>query len=646
MKKTILLLAFCFAAFRLTAQLQPSIQSTQMLSKATALSFKNIDSALYFANQALIAAQSLDSPRLIFKTQQAIGRIYEDNNRLIDAKNAYQTALDIANTQLQASEQFSIYTDWAILHKKLAQYDIAREYHLLTISRAEKLSNWAVVEDGYHGLGTLYSMLSDFNKSIQYYHFSIQAAEKWGNKKGIVLTNQNISNVYLKTQNYDMALRQIEKTLTLATNLGDSVRIAAVLNVYGSINMSMNKLPQALEKYFSAKAIFEKRGNKSRLAESYLAIGDLYLKMKDYTQAAAYFDSCITLKPFLANYSYADYCHKKGLLFQAQQQSNNAILSLHDCLKVTDSFGFKELAEASHTTLSAIYRQQKQFEKALVHLQTAKKLSEELFQEDKHKNMTETQFKFDMGKKEIEIANQKHDLKRSRWAYSVFAFISFILIILLYFTAQQVKAKQIATKRAQLLLKELHHRVKNNMQTIASMMRIQARQSQDASVRSILDDNKLRIETFAMLHQQLYKNENSVENVDLAFFIETIIDKLRFSHGLTECQFITHINVENKALQVETALSIGLILNELLTNSMKYAYPSLAQEQPLEITINLSKDQLHYSDNGNALDSDFDFTKKTGFGIKFIKSFVKQIKGEYAFYVDNGVHFNLAFTNH
>ncbi len=640
------MLSFGLFAFRFTAQVPSSLDITKTLSKANKFTFQNIDSALYFGHQALVASQGIDSPRLVFKAQQAIGRIYEDNNRLTEAKKAYQVALDIANRHLKPNEQFSIYTDWAIVHKKLGQYDIAREYHLLTISRAEKLGNWEKMEDGYHGLGTLYSMLSDFNQSIQYYHLSIQAAEKWGNKKGVVLTNQNISNIYLKTQNYDMALSQIEKTLKLATDLGDSVRIAAVLNVYGSINMAINKLPHALEKYLPAKAIFEKIGNKSRLSESYLAIADLYLKMKDYTQAEAYFDSCIALKPFLANYSFADYCLKKGLLFQAQQQPNKAIFVLHDCLKLTDSFGFKELAQVSHTALSDIYTQKKQFEKALVHLQSAKKLGEELFQEDKHKNMTEAQFKYDMGKKDIEIASQKHDLMLSRWVRSIFAFLCLALMVLLYFAWQQVKAKQLATKKVQLLLKELHHRVKNNMQTIVSMMRVQVRQSQDPLTKSILEENKLRLEAFSTIHQQLYKNADSVERIDLQVFIEKMIDKLCFSHGLTQNQFKSHIKVENKALNVESALSIGLILNELLTNSMKYAYPSLPKTQPLEITIIISKDQFHYMDNGNAVNSDFDFSKKTGFGIMFITTFVNQIKGKYTFKVENGLHFHLTFPNH
>jgi two-component system, sensor histidine kinase PdtaS len=97
--------------------------------------------------------------------------------------------------------------------------------------------------------------------------------------------------------------------------------------------------------------------------------------------------------------------------------------------------------------------------------------------------------------------------------------LAFLLALLIY-TRQQVKAKQLVTKKAQLLLKELHNWIKNNMQAIASMMRLQARQSQDPSVSSVLVDNKLRLETFVVLNQQLYKRDIAhIETVDLVFFM-------------------------------------------------------------------------------------------------------------------------------
>ena len=88
-------------------------------------------------------------------------------------------------------------------------------------------------------------------------------------------------------------------------------------------------------------------------------------------------------------------------------------------------------------------------------------------------------------------------------------------------------------------------------------------------------------------------------------------------------------------------LPIGLIINELITNSFKYAYPSVS---PLEITIEIGHDALHYSDNGKSLPEGYDFEKNAGFGMNMITSFAQQIRGKYKFYQNNGLHFELIFA--
>ena len=643
--KKILISYFIFLLYFVPsiAQHTPIKSIAEAIDKATDLSFQNKDSALYLANFALVTAQKLDSARLIFQSYRTLGLIHEDNNDLKSAQKAYASALSLAESRLNDSEKWTIYTDWAILHRKLGQYAIALEFHLRTVEQAGKKENWLMVEDAYNGLGLLYTQINDFDQAIHYHLLSIKAAEKSHNQEGILVTNLNISDIYLKAQKLDMALVHIEKTYQDALILGDSLKIGAVLNSYGNIKLALGEYPDALKKQQAAKYIFEKQGHMPCLAESLLAIGDIYCQQKDYKQAEHFFTECAKLSDFLSAESHADFSYKYGQLNQAQNQKNKAIFYFNESLKFADSLNLKDILRKNHKALAAIYAGNKQTDFAYFHIKIADDLGEILIHENKQENLNQAQFKFDIEKRDLEIAHQKQALKQSQWAYFVFILLCVALMILLFFTWKQVKAKQEAVKKAQLLLKELHHRVKNNMQTIASMMRLQARQSKDPSVTSVLIDNKLRLETFAMLNQQLYKRDIDIETVDLEVFIKTMIDKLRFSHGIMESDLKSNINVQNKELPVETALSVGLILNELLTNSMKYAYPSLEKKQPLMIEIRLCKNNLQYMDNGKILKPDFDFHKKAGFGIKFIGSFVKQIKGTYQLYVDNGVHFDLTF---
>jgi two-component system, sensor histidine kinase PdtaS len=641
MRHTFTLLCCLFLlGFHATAQVTPSESITSIVKKAQAMSVQNIDSALYFAHQAVQLAVKVDSPSLIFQAYRAIGIINEDNNRLGEAQKAYATALALADAKLTIDDQLLIYTDWAIIHKKLGQYKVALDYHWLTVTRAEKVKNWEVAEEGYHGLGTLYSMLSDFNQSIYYYLLSIQTAEKWGNTEGVVLTQQNISSIYMKAKNYDMALKNVEKTYLMALKLGDSSRIAAVLGVYGNIETAVGNYQNALAKHLESNIILEKRGDKKRLGGNYISIGYIFFQQKNYAQADAYYAKCQPLKDFFTSYMNAEFHNKLGQLYAAKGQTNDAIAAFKASLDVTNAFGFKEIAKENHEALAKIYNQNKQFDKAYQESLAVNELNEVLFKESTQKSMTEAQFKFDVEKRDLQIEGQNKELHHSTIIRWLLISGLILTLVLLYVTWLQMRKKQEAKKRIELVIKELHHRVKNNIQTIASMMRLQARQVKDPSVSAVLLENKLRLETFSMLHQQLYQTDD-LQKVDLQPFIRGIIEKLLFSYSIPYDKINTHISVENKMMDVETAIPIGLMLNELLTNSFKYAYPSV---EILNITIDIKSKSLHYADNGNSLPDDFDFNKKAGFGMNLIQSFAQQLKGKYQFSKQNGIDFQLKFS--
>jgi two-component system, sensor histidine kinase PdtaS len=639
MRKRSLVFILCLSVTVLRGQVVSGSQIRELIGKAEDMSFQNADSALYLANQAMGFAQKLDSQRLVFMTYRLIGMINEDNNRLQEAQKAYSSALTLANTRLSEDDQLTIFTDWAIIHKKMGQYKITLEYHLLTIERAEKMGIWEMVEDGYNGLGTLYSMLSDYKQAIHYYLLSIQAAEKWGNKSGIVLTQQNISCVYLQAKNYDLALKNIVETHQLALDLGDSTRIAAVLRVYGDIEAAMNHTDNALIKQLQASAILEKRGDKPRLAETYLSIGQVYFQQKKYDKTEDYYNRCAQLKTFLPNFGQAEFQNKLGQLYAAQGKTDKAIQVFNASLHSADTYGLKEIAIENHKALAEIYNKNKAYSEAYQQSLAASKLGEILSQEINQKSITEAQFKFDIEKRDLEIEAQKNQLSQSK-------IIRWILIIgllltstLLYITWLQMRKKQEASKRVQLTIKELHHRVKNNVQTIASMMRLQARQSLDPSVSAVLLENKLRLETFSMLHQQLYQTDD-IQKVDLKPFITSIIDKLQFTYTIPHENMETQVFIEDKLMDVEMAIPLGLMLNELLTNSFKYAYPSVPQ---LKITIEIKDNSLHYADNGNSLSASFDFEKNAGFGMDLIKSFAQQLKGKYKFHNAKGFSFDMSY---
>jgi two-component system, sensor histidine kinase PdtaS len=609
------------------------------LDKAQTLSYSNLDSALFFAQLALASAQHLDSSNLVFDALITEASIYEENNRLLDAKGVYAAALELAEKKLPKERQLEIFTNWAIIHKKLGQYTIAETYHRRTIDEATAISNWEMVEMGYHGLGTMYSMMGDFDKCITVYLKSIEAAEKWGNTEGVVLTNQNISNVYYKVKNYAMARQNIAKTYKMAVELGDSLRLSSVLRVYASIESTTGNYTEALSKLNQSRIILEKLGDKSRLAETYSAIAYIYQEQKENSKAAYFLNKCDALAQYLSSYAQADFLHKKGNLQVTYGAFDSAITCFSQSLAITDSLGFKEVARDNHLSLARIFEKKQDFQRAFAHLKLAEQLSDTLFEEGRQKLMAETKLKFDGEKHDLELASQTEKLKQSQLIWRVLAVALAVVLGLLFFTWRQMKAKQVAQKRAELLMQELHHRVKNNLQTVSSIMRLQARGITDPSVALVIAESRSRLETISMIHQQLYR-EDQVKTVNFKHFVGDLVEKLQFTYNFNDKPLAVELDMNEPELDVDTALPLGLIINELLTNSFKYAYPLV--EKP-KLFVKLTKQGFQYVDNGNGSAASVECINNRSFGLQLIHSLSQQLRGKCRFFNDNGLVFELVF---
>jgi two-component system, sensor histidine kinase PdtaS len=631
---------FLFSIVLCTIALSQSPRAIrENLDKAQSLSYINLDSSLFFVHLALTTARQLDSNGLIFNALRIEGTIYEENNRLKDAQRVYAEALELAEKKLPKLDQLDIYTDWAIIHKKLGQYPIAEIYHRRTIAEAEKLGNWEMVEMGYHGLGTMYSMMGDFDKCITVYLKSIEAAEKWNNTEGVVLTYQNLSNIYYKVKNYEMARKTIAKTYKMALDLGDSLRLSSVLRVYASIESTTGNYKEALEKLSLSRLILEKLGDKGRLAETYSAIAFIYQEQKEYNKAAYFLNKCDALAQYLTSYALADFLFKKGNLFTTRQSFDSAIVCYSQSLAITDSLGFKEVARDNHLALVKVFEQKKDIPRAFSHLSLAYRLSDTLFEEGRQKLMTETKLKFDSDKHEFELSNQAEKLKQSQTVWQVLLIALAGVLGLLFFTWRQMKAKQKAQKRAELLMQELHHRVKNNLQTVSSIMRLQARGITDPSVALVIAESRSRLETISMIHQQLYR-EDQVKTVNFKHFVGDLVEKLQFAYNFNDKPLALELDMPNPEIDVDTALPLGLIINELLTNSFKYAYPSVSEPK---LIVKLSKCRFHFADNGNGSAASVECVNNQSFGLQLIHSLSQQLQGKCRFFNDNGLVFELNF---
>lgn len=155
----------------------------------------------------------------------------------------------------------------------------------------------------------------------------------------------------------------------------------------------------------------------------------------------------------------------------------------------------------------------------------------------------------------------------------------------------------------ELMVKEIHHRVKNNMQVISSLLSLQSMYHDDLNTRAVLLESQNRVQSMSMVHEKLYQSED-LSNIDMKEYIDQVILHLFASYNRDMAKIRTSVHVESVQMGINSAIPIGLIINELLTNSLKYAFPDGNGEISLKLSLDDNQYHLNVTDNGVGLPSD------------------------------------------
>ena len=192
--------------------------------------------------------------------------------------------------------------------------------------------------------------------------------------------------------------------------------------------------------------------------------------------------------------------------------------------------------------------------------------------------------------------------------------------------AERALARALAAK--EVLFKEVHHRVKNNLQIICSLLNLQSDLLPDPALKQILLETQRRVEAMAMIHERLYSHDD-LDSLDLREYVETLARQLFSACGLDSNLVRLRLELEPVSLELGQAIPCGLILNEFLTNSLKYAF---RDGRSGEILVSLSTDTgdritLRVADDGPGLPAGFDWSKTSSLGLRIAAILARQLKG-------------------
>ncbi len=197
----------------------------------------------------------------------------------------------------------------------------------------------------------------------------------------------------------------------------------------------------------------------------------------------------------------------------------------------------------------------------------------------------------------------------------------------------------------EILLKEIYHRVKNNLLVVSSMFELQANCVEDPEIATIFQHSQDRLHSMALVHEQLYRSQNLTE-LDLGQYIVALIDKLSGSYDISEQGINFLLDTDTIYVNIETAHSCGLIINELAANALEHAF---RDRQSGNIWLGLQRDEnsqiiLQVKDDGVGFPEDFDFINADSLGLKLVRILTRQIEGEMKISTNNGTCFTITFS--
>lgn len=297
-------------------------------------------------------------------------------------------------------------------------------------------------------------------------------------------------------------------------------------------------------------------------------------------------------------------------------------------------------------TYTKLYEQTGQWQKAFEHQRNYYSLRIDALNADREGIIAQTGIRYENEKKEAQLAAQRKELAlrqqnlkaQQRLTFMIAGLLALAGMACLFFYWLFRKYRRLSGHNAK-LVKEQNHRVKNNLQSIASLLGLQFNRLTDSAARQAVEESLLRVEAMALVHQRLYDGDRLVE-VDLSQYIPELVGGVlrSFSFGHIRPAYV----LDTVWVSADAAINLGLLLNELITNSCKYAFP-LHPDPMLEITCQEENGrlELRFTDNGPGLTRS---VKSNSFGLKLIDMITEKLKGQKSFNLDNGCRFALSFA--
>ncbi|MBU2929142.1 tetratricopeptide repeat-containing sensor histidine kinase [Winogradskyella psychrotolerans] len=571
------------------------------------------------------------------KTYLGIAKIYGDLGNLNNSIGNASLALDYHFKSLDIANKHEINVEYARSKINIGEIYEAQGQYKLSLETFEEALNFCIDHNYIGYMASIYESLGDINVTIKEYKTAeknyttaISYAKRLSNNNRLINALNKIGELHLELNNLSEAKKNYNAALDIAATSKAVVLEANVRTNLAHLHLQQNETKAAKENITWAIQHLERLNIKDDLDKAYVVAAKTYQALNQKKESITYYNKA----------------------YQIAKTTNNI-----NTLKLA-SYGLAEAYEEDGDLSKALmyYKEFNNYNNQVRNKEGIQDIIRIELQDVYHqKSLTDSITKaneFKLLQYEYEKKEERNKLKNYTAVSSIIILIIIVLCITYFYYQKKKVAAVLAAKNStikealsdkEILLKEVNHRVKNNMQVVSSLLHLKSKNTLNELAKEVLMDSKKRIDALQLAHQKMYLKGNYKE-IDVLEYFNDIVDLILKPIKSEQDSFT--VQGEELWINVEQAQTLGFILHELIANSIKHAWD---KNNPKIVKVSILKSNntiaFNYTDNGKGLPKDIDITTIQSFGMKLIYSLVtRQLLGKIRVNNTVGCSVNIKFN--
>lgn len=624
----------------------------------------NIDTAVYFGQEAIRIARELGSIKKEASYTEKLARIHRNVGESEKAVELYKTALELFESLEDSFRVAYIENSIGIAFKKMGQYEEALEHYARSLEMRRALNDKNRIAQTINNIGNVYRLQGMLDSALSKYMSALVVFEELNDSVNMTNSLNNIGLIHKSNGDSETALKYYNRVLKIRALLNDQRGLQSIRNNIAIIYRERNMRDSALYFFNQNYDYAWSHGIKDAEALALHNAASIYMDDGQWQKAVSGFRQAFEIREQLKDrYGAASSSQNLAETYYRMGEPQKGIPHAEYALSLSKGIGSKRQMAAIYNLLHKSLSQVGNYGQAYLYHTLEKALTDSLFKEDQNKTIQLLEANYEKEKKaqELLLSERENALKEEKigrqkttrnYLYIVIG-IGLVVLLILFIQAKSLRtANQKLTvqkdelarnaEEKELLLNEIHHRVKNNLQVVSSLLNMQSREVTDEKVLSALKEGRDRVHSMALVHQMFYQGADDSSSIQADKYIKQLCSSLVRSYGANDSVDL-NLSVQPTMLDIDKATLLGLIINELVSNSLKYAFDGKVENGKLNVSLNSEGNQhiLVVQDNGNGQVTDN--RNADSFGLKLVNSTIKKLKGQVTVVKDNGYSTRIEF---